>query len=271
MNSGRVAASHRLAVGDRIRVPPVRLAEREAGDAPAPALELPGALRGRPHPGRGQAGGAGGARRQRHRARRHRKAARRTRRDAKFLELVHRLDRETSGVLLLAKKRSALTAMHEDLRERAMDKRYLVAGGRARARRDAAREGGAAPVLDRRGRAARGRRRARGAGGRDHLPAPRPQRGVQPARGRAPHRAHAPDPRAPRAHRASRPGRREVRRLRAQQGAAQARTASACSCTRPQLSFDAPGHGRAADGALAAARRARGASAGRPSADGEPA
>jgi len=46
--------------------------------------------------------------------------------DARFLELVHRLDRETSGVLLVAKKRSALTALHEKLRERDMDKRYLV-------------------------------------------------------------------------------------------------------------------------------------------------
>src|SRR5690348_3932347 len=46
--------------------------------------------------------------------------------DARFLELVHRLDRETSGVLLVAKKRSALTALHDMLRERDMDKRYLV-------------------------------------------------------------------------------------------------------------------------------------------------
>jgi len=47
--------------------------------------------------------------------------------EAKFLELVHRLDRETSGVLLVAKRRSALTALHELLRTRDMDKRYLVA------------------------------------------------------------------------------------------------------------------------------------------------
>ena len=45
---------------------------------------------------------------------------------AKFLELVHRLDRETSGVLLVAKKRSALTALHEAMRDRSIDKRYLV-------------------------------------------------------------------------------------------------------------------------------------------------
>ncbi|OAM53375.1 RNA pseudouridine synthase [Methylovorus sp. MM2] len=45
---------------------------------------------------------------------------------AKFLELVHRLDRETSGVLMLAKKRSALVALHEAMRSNYMDKRYLM-------------------------------------------------------------------------------------------------------------------------------------------------
>jgi len=45
---------------------------------------------------------------------------------AKFLELVHRLDRETSGILMLAKKRSALTALHEQIREGQIDKRYLA-------------------------------------------------------------------------------------------------------------------------------------------------
>ena len=45
---------------------------------------------------------------------------------AKFLELVHRLDRETSGVLLLAKKRSALTNLHEQMRDGKTDKRYLT-------------------------------------------------------------------------------------------------------------------------------------------------
>jgi 23S rRNA pseudouridine955/2504/2580 synthase len=51
---------------------------------------------------------------------------RRARPQARFLELVHRLDRETSGVLLLAKKRSALTAMHEIMREGNSDKRYFA-------------------------------------------------------------------------------------------------------------------------------------------------
>lgn len=45
---------------------------------------------------------------------------------AKFLELVHRLDRETSGVLMLAKKRSALVALHEAIRSNHMDKRYVM-------------------------------------------------------------------------------------------------------------------------------------------------
>jgi 23S rRNA pseudouridine955/2504/2580 synthase len=45
---------------------------------------------------------------------------------AKFLELVHRLDRETSGVLLLAKKRTALVALHEMIRNNQTDKRYLM-------------------------------------------------------------------------------------------------------------------------------------------------
>ena len=46
--------------------------------------------------------------------------------DAAFLELVHRLDRDTSGVLLVAKKRSALTGLHAQLRDGAIDKRYHV-------------------------------------------------------------------------------------------------------------------------------------------------
>ncbi len=132
VNSGRVAASHRLLVGDRVRVPPIRTAEREEGDAPAPPLELPVLLEDehvlavdKPaglavHGGSGIAHGAI-------------ERLRASRPQARFLELVHRLDRETSGVLLLAKKRAALTALHEDLRDRGMDKRYLVAvAGRVR-------------------------------------------------------------------------------------------------------------------------------------------
>ena len=46
--------------------------------------------------------------------------------DARFLELVHRLDRDTSGVLLVAKKRAALVELHAQLRDGDIDKRYLV-------------------------------------------------------------------------------------------------------------------------------------------------
>lgn len=45
---------------------------------------------------------------------------------AKYLELVHRLDRETSGVLMVAKKRTALVALHEAIRNNKTDKRYFV-------------------------------------------------------------------------------------------------------------------------------------------------
>ncbi len=53
-------------------------------------------------------------------------ALRALRPQARFLELVHRLDRETSGVLLIAKRRSALRALHEQLRLKKMQKNYLA-------------------------------------------------------------------------------------------------------------------------------------------------
>src|SRR6185295_13754231 len=46
--------------------------------------------------------------------------------EARFLELVHRLDRDTSGVLLIARKRAALVSLHAQLRDGAVDKRYRV-------------------------------------------------------------------------------------------------------------------------------------------------
>ncbi|HXF78137.1 MAG TPA: RluA family pseudouridine synthase [Usitatibacter sp.] len=125
INSRRVEASRKVVAGDRIRIPPVRVAER--GDAePAPHYALPVLYEDefllaidKPsgiavHGGSGVAHGVI-------------ESLRAMRRDARFLELVHRLDRDTSGVLLVAKKRSALTALHETLRSRDMDKRYLVA------------------------------------------------------------------------------------------------------------------------------------------------
>jgi len=125
VNSRRVAPSDRVAAGDRIRIPPVRVAEREER-TPAPRLSLavlfedeallaidkPAGLA--VHGGSGVAHGVI-------------ESLRAMRPEARFLELVHRLDRETSGVLLLAKKRAALTELHRMLRDREMDKRYVAA------------------------------------------------------------------------------------------------------------------------------------------------
>jgi len=124
INSRRVEASQRVAAGDRIRVPPVRVAERD-DDVPAPhfrmpilyedeflvALDKPSGIA--VHGGSGIAHGVI-------------ESLRSMRPEARFLELVHRLDRETSGVLLVAKKRASLVALHELMRTRAIDKRYLV-------------------------------------------------------------------------------------------------------------------------------------------------
>jgi 23S rRNA pseudouridine955/2504/2580 synthase len=124
VNSGRVDASRKLAPGDRIRVPPIRVAARDE-DVPAPHFKLPILFEDehivvidKPagiavHGGSGIAHGVI-------------ESLRSMRPEARFLELVHRLDRDTSGVLLVAKKRSALTALHELMRSRDMDKRYLV-------------------------------------------------------------------------------------------------------------------------------------------------
>jgi 23S rRNA pseudouridine955/2504/2580 synthase len=51
---------------------------------------------------------------------------RRARPAARFLELAHRLDRETSGLLAIGKKRSALTRLHDQFRDGVIDKRYLA-------------------------------------------------------------------------------------------------------------------------------------------------
>ncbi len=124
INSKRVEASQRVVGGDRIRVPPVRVAER-AEEIPAPHFRLPvlfedDALVAIDKPsGIAVHGGSGVA---------HGviESLRAMRPEAKFLELVHRLDRETSGVLLVAKKRASLVALHEMMRSRDIDKRYVV-------------------------------------------------------------------------------------------------------------------------------------------------
>jgi 23S rRNA pseudouridine955/2504/2580 synthase len=110
VNKGRAAADTRVAAGDAVRVPPIRLSERAEAkkERPAPPREFPILLEDeylialdKPagvavHGGSGVSFGVI-------------EQLRQARPDAKFLELVHRLDRETSGILLVAKRRSALT------------------------------------------------------------------------------------------------------------------------------------------------------------------
>jgi 23S rRNA pseudouridine955/2504/2580 synthase len=107
-----------------VRVPPLRLGEAPAAP-PAPAREFPvlhedDALIAIDKPaGVAVHGGSGvsfGVIEQ----------LRRARPEAKLLELVHRLDRETSGILLVAKKRSALTALQDQFRGRETGKTYLA-------------------------------------------------------------------------------------------------------------------------------------------------
>jgi len=130
VNKKRIKPEYKLLAGDEVRVPPVRVAERE--DAPVSAkLDKVAALEhcilfeddhllilNKPsgtavHGGSGLSFGVI-------------EGLRALRPDARFLELVHRLDRDTSGVLLVAKKRSALRSLHEQLRMKTMQKDYLA-------------------------------------------------------------------------------------------------------------------------------------------------
>lgn len=130
VNSKRVDATYRLTPGDLVRIPPIRTAQRPevAIETVAKArVELPIIYEDdvllaidKPegiavHGGSGVSFGVI-------------EALRQQRPQAKFLELAHRLDRETSGILLIGKKRSALVALHDMFREHGAgaDKRYLV-------------------------------------------------------------------------------------------------------------------------------------------------
>lgn len=137
INKGRAAADTRLEAGDLVRVPPVRLSERATEKAEAMAAQAGLVARGAParefpvlyedesvmavdkpagvavHGGSGVSFGVI-------------EQLRMARPQAKFLELVHRLDRETSGILLLAKKRSALKHLQDQFRERETGKTYLA-------------------------------------------------------------------------------------------------------------------------------------------------
>ncbi|MFM7524638.1 MAG: RluA family pseudouridine synthase [Betaproteobacteria bacterium] len=123
VNKGRIDQTYRLLEGDTVRVPPMRLPA--PSDHKAPAAEFPvlfedEALLIIDKPaGVAVHGGSGVS----HGVIEQLRAARPA---VRFLELVHRLDRETSGILMLAKKRSALTALHEQIRLGQLDKRYLA-------------------------------------------------------------------------------------------------------------------------------------------------
>lgn len=133
VNKKRTKPDYKLQPGDLIRIPPVRLPER--GDAPVVGQRLLEHLEravlyedeallviNKPS-GLAVHGGSGvnlGMI----------EALRQLRPDARFLELVHRLDRDTSGCIMVAKKRSMLRYLHEMLRERRVQKIYhaLVQG-----------------------------------------------------------------------------------------------------------------------------------------------
>jgi len=129
VNKGRIDASYKLALGDIVRVPPIRVANIEKkvnNTSPAKSkledtiifedeamlvIDKPAGFA--VHGGSGLSRGVI-------------EQLRLERPKAKFLELVHRLDRETSGVLMLAKKRVALVALHDMIRNNLTDKRYLI-------------------------------------------------------------------------------------------------------------------------------------------------
>ena len=127
-NKGRVSADDRVAAGDVLRIPPIRVSERaqnKALEPAAPARDFPVVFEddafiaiAKPagvavHGGSGVSFGVIEQMRQ-------------ARPQARFLELVHRLDRETSGLLLIAKKKSALRALQDQFRERETGKTYLA-------------------------------------------------------------------------------------------------------------------------------------------------
>jgi 23S rRNA pseudouridine955/2504/2580 synthase len=127
INGGRVRADHRLQAGDEVRIPPARVRERGADPSPATAARLaervlfedkrllvidkPSGTAA--HGGSGVSHGVI-------------ELLRFARPDLKDLSLVHRLDRETSGCLVLSKRRSALRSLHEQFREGSVEKNYLA-------------------------------------------------------------------------------------------------------------------------------------------------
>src|SRR5688500_1262299 len=122
VNSGRVKPDYRLQVGDRVRIPPVRVAQRKSSpkpqefpivheDAAILVVDKPSGVA--VHGGSGVSYGVI-------------ESLRAARPQAKFLELAHRLDRDTSGLLIVCKKRSALVELHRMLREGEVGKVYVA-------------------------------------------------------------------------------------------------------------------------------------------------
>ena len=123
VNSGRVKPEYRLQPGDRVRVPPIRVSQQQrpkAKPAEFPVVHEDDALLVVDKPsGVAVHGGSGvsfGVI----------ESLRASRPQAKLLELAHRLDRDTSGLLIVAKKRSALVELHRMLREGEIEKVYLA-------------------------------------------------------------------------------------------------------------------------------------------------
>jgi len=127
VNKKRVNADFRLSLEDEVRVPPIRIstiksvatASTQAKFNDAIIYEDDAMLVINKPSGFAVHGGSGVSRGVIEQLRMERP-------QAKFLELVHRLDRDTSGVLMLAKKRNALVALHEAIRNNWMDKRYVM-------------------------------------------------------------------------------------------------------------------------------------------------
>lgn len=130
VNKGRIKPEYKLQAGDLVRVPPVRVAEKSEPqistklnkvaeleqqilfeDDVMLIINKPSGIA--VHGGSGLSFGVI-------------EALRALRPQARFLELVHRIDRDTSGILLVAKKRSALRSLHEQLREKVVQKDYLA-------------------------------------------------------------------------------------------------------------------------------------------------
>lgn len=122
VNSGRVGPDYRLQLGDRVRVPPVRVSTKVKTAKPAefPIVhEDPSILVVDKPAGVAVHGGSGvsyGVI----------ESLRASRPQTKFMELAHRLDRDTSGLLIICKKRSALVELHRQLREGEVEKIYAA-------------------------------------------------------------------------------------------------------------------------------------------------